>query len=100
MCGITGILCSDPHRLFEEWRLERMVRSISHRGPDGEGLYAEPGVALGHARLSIIDIQGGAQPIHNEDRSIWITYNGEVFNYLELRRYLEEAGHRFYTRTD
>jgi asparagine synthase (glutamine-hydrolysing) len=81
-------------------RLQNMVAAIGHRGPDGTGLHIEPGVGLGHARLSIIDLGGGAQPIHNEDQTVWITYNGEVFNYIELRRFLEERGHRFYTGTD
>jgi asparagine synthase (glutamine-hydrolysing) len=77
-----------------------MVSAIRHRGPDGSGFRVEPGVGLGHARLSIIDLAGGAQPVHNEDQTVWITYNGEVFNYVELRRMLEQRGHRFYTNTD
>lgn len=77
-----------------------MIRAIGHRGPDGTGLHIEPGVALGHARLSIIDIGGGAQPIHNADQTLWISYNGEVFNYIELRRWLEGRGHTFYTSSD
>jgi asparagine synthase (glutamine-hydrolysing) len=77
-----------------------MVAAINHRGPDGAGIHLEPGIGLGHARLSIIDLAGGAQPIHNEDSTVWITYNGEVFNYIELRRTLEAKGHRFYTTTD
>ena len=80
--------------------LERMVAAIHHRGPDGSGFHVEPGVGLGHARLSIIDLAGGAQPVHNEDQTVWISYNGEVFNYVELRRGLEMRGHRFYTHTD
>ena len=80
--------------------LERMVSAIRHRGPDGSGFHVEPGLGLGHARLSIIDLAGGAQPVHNEDCSIWISYNGEVFNYVELREWLERRGHRFYTNTD
>lgn len=77
-----------------------MVSAIRHRGPDGSGYHVEPGVSLGHARLSIIDLAGGTQPVHNEDQTVWITYNGEVFNYIELRRMLEQRGHRFYTNTD
>jgi asparagine synthase (glutamine-hydrolysing) len=77
-----------------------MIASIGHRGPDGTGFHIEPGVALGHARLSIIDLGGGAQPIHNGDETVWITYNGEIFNYIELRKWLEERGHKFYTHTD
>jgi asparagine synthase (glutamine-hydrolysing) len=100
MCGIAGIHYDDPARLADRGQLQRMVKAIDHRGPDGVGFHIEPGVALGHARLSIIDLGGGAQPIHNEDRTVWITYNGEVFNYIELRRMLEERGHRFYTSSD
>lgn len=77
-----------------------MIGALAHRGPDGSGLHIEPGVGLGHTRLSIIDVDGGAQPIHNETSSIWITYNGEIFNYVELRKGLEAKGHQFYTRTD
>jgi asparagine synthase (glutamine-hydrolysing) len=100
MCGIAGLYFHDGARLADTGLLARMTRSISHRGPDGDGQHIEPGVALGHARLSIIDLGGGAQPIHNEERTIWITYNGEVFNYVELRQFLEQRGHRFYTHTD
>jgi asparagine synthase (glutamine-hydrolysing) len=77
-----------------------MIAAIGHRGPDGTGFHIEPGVALGHARLSIIDLGGGAQPIHNGDETVWISYNGEIFNYIELRKWLEERGHKFYTHTD
>jgi len=77
-----------------------MVAAIRHRGPDDEGYFVAPGIGLGHARLSIIDVQGGKQPIHNEDESIWICYNGEVFNYIELREDLVKRGHSFYTSTD
>lgn len=80
--------------------LRRMVTAIRHRGPDGSGFHIEPGLGLGHARLSIIDLAGGAQPVHNEDHTVWISYNGEVFNYIELRRMLEQRGHGFYTKTD
>jgi asparagine synthase (glutamine-hydrolysing) len=100
MCGIAGVHFYDPARRPEQAELERMVRAIVHRGPDGTGFHCEPGIGLGHARLSIIDLAGGAQPIHNEDRTAWITYNGEIFNYVELRRFLETCGHRFYTNTD
>jgi asparagine synthase (glutamine-hydrolysing) len=73
---------------------------LRHRGPDGYGLYRDDHVGLGHARLSIIDLERGHQPIHNEDRSVWLTFNGEIFNYLELRRDLITRGHRFYTDGD
>ena len=100
MCGVVGIVPLDGHATPEREILQRMAAAIRHRGPDDEGYYVAPGVGLGHARLSIIDVQGGRQPIHNEDKSIWITYNGEIFNYIELRQDLETRGHRFYTETD
>ena len=80
--------------------LARMAGAISHRGPDGSGIYVDDQTGLAHTRLSIVDLAGGAQPIHNEDETLWIVYNGEVFNYPELRKELLERGHRFYTSTD
>jgi len=100
MCGITGLWFRDAQRGADRATLDRMIAAISHRGPDGTGVHLEPGVALGHARLSIIDLGGGAQPIHNGDETVWITYNGEVFNYVELRQELLARGHRFYTQSD
>jgi asparagine synthase (glutamine-hydrolysing) len=100
MCGIAGLHFADRGRVADAAMVARMTDSIAHRGPDGNGRHLEPGVALGHARLSIIDLGGGAQPIHNADQSIWITYNGEVFNYVELRAMLVERGHQFYTHSD
>lgn len=81
-------------------RLERMIHSLRHRGPDGYGFYHDHRVGLAHARLSIIDLATGDQPIHNETRSIYTIFNGEIFNYRELRRELEAQGHRFYTQSD
>ena len=99
MCGICGIITADigrrPTRV-----LKRMVLRLRHRGPDEYGLFEDEWASLGHARLSIIDLSTGSQPIHNEDGSLWIVYNGEVFNYLELREELLKEGHRFYTRSD
>jgi len=77
-----------------------MVGALYHRGPDESGFYLDDHVGLGHARLSIIDLPGGTQPIHNEDRSLWIVYNGETYNYPELRGQLQQKGHRFYTASD
>lgn len=79
-----------------------MLEPLYNRGPDGQGTYLDEShvAGLAHARLSIIDLAGGAQPIHNEDRTVWVTFNGEIFNYVELRAELEQAGHRFYTHTD
>ena len=100
MCGIAGIanlaVASPPQRQL----LERMIERTRHRGPDAFGFYGDEQVGLAHARLSIIDLAGGAQPIHNEDDTAWVVFNGEIFNYLELRRDLEQAGHRFYTHSD
>ena len=77
-----------------------MCETIVHRGPDDEGIYAEGGVGLGMRRLSIIDVAGGHQPVHNEDETVWIVFNGEIYNFPELRKELESRGHRFYTKTD
>lgn len=99
MCGIAGIIDFNHHEYMQDL-LQRMIGFLHHRGPDAAGLYMDQGVGLGHARLSIIDLAGGDQPIHNEDRSVWIVYNGEVFNYPELREDLIDRGHRFYTTTD
>lgn len=77
-----------------------MITALHHRGPDGYGFHREGQVGLAHARLSIIDLEGGGQPIHNEDRTVWVVFNGEIFNYIELRTALEGQGHRFYTHSD
>jgi asparagine synthase (glutamine-hydrolysing) len=100
VCGIAGFADLTPRGSHDAPDLARMIGAVSHRGPDGFGYHSEPGAGLAHARLSIIDLAGGAQPIHNEDRSVFVTFNGEIFNYVELREDLERAGHRFYTRTD
>jgi asparagine synthase (glutamine-hydrolysing) len=100
MCGIAGIATLTAGPAIEQAILERMIARIAHRGPDGQGYYTNDGVGLGHARLSIIDLAGGAQPIHNEDKSLWVVFNGEIFNYVELRAELEGRGHRFYTQSD
>ncbi len=99
MCGICGIITPDV-ALRPTRTLKRMVLRLRHRGPDEYGLFEDEWASLGHARLSIIDLSTGSQPIHNEDRRLWIVYNGEVFNYLELREDLLTRGHRFYTRSD
>ncbi|MEQ1851528.1 MAG: asparagine synthase (glutamine-hydrolyzing) [Chthoniobacteraceae bacterium] len=100
MCGIAGFI--DRSEPDASTMLGRMLALIRHRGPDGEGTLVEPdhGLAIGMRRLSIIDIEGGSQPIWNEDRSAAVVFNGEIYNYLELRRELESAGHSFRTRTD
>lgn len=100
MCGIAGILSFDGHDRPTDELLLSMAARIAHRGPDGSGLYRHGQIGLAHRRLSIIDLAGGAQPIHNEDRTLWLVFNGEIFNYLELRTELEAAGHHFYTHSD
>jgi asparagine synthase (glutamine-hydrolysing) len=105
MCGIGGFVesadAASPYGLDESRALvHRMCDVIRHRGPDDEGVLVQEGIALGMRRLSIIDLSTGHQPIHNEDRSVWIVFNGEIYNFRELRAQLEAAGHRFYTSTD
>ena len=99
MCGIAGIVGRE-NELVEVPTIQRMCRTITHRGPDDEGVYANRHVGLGMRRLSIIDLSGGHQPIHNEDKSLWVVFNGEIYNFAELRQGLEKQGHEFYTNTD
>ena len=77
-----------------------MTDAIAHRGPDGSGVWTAPGVGLGHRRLSIIDLEGGAQPMHSDDEALTLTFNGEIYNFMELRKELEAAGHAFQTHSD
>jgi asparagine synthase (glutamine-hydrolysing) len=100
MCGIAGIVSLGPTRDIEEARLLRMRETLQHRGPDGAGLWQEPGVGLTHRRLAIVDPSGGHQPMPNEDEQIWIVYNGEVYNHADLRPALEARGHRYRGRSD
>src|SRR5687767_15166126 len=99
MCGIVGIVNGESKRV-DDALLERMCNAIRHRGPDDDGFYINGAVGLGMRRLSIIDLAFGQQPIHNQDRSAWIVFNGEIYNYLELRAKLEKLGHTFYTNSD
>ena len=99
MCGIVGIVNSDRTDV-DQPLLTRMCDAISHRGPDDDGFYFNGPAGLGMRRLSIIDVKGGHQPIHNQDRSAWIVFNGEIYNYRELREKLEKLGHTFYTNSD
>ena len=99
MCGIAGVhnlvdRVVDPHMLRE------MIDALRHRGPDDVGIHIDRQTGLGHARLSIVDISGGSQPMHEGNRSLWITFNGEIFNHIELRDELIQKGHRFATRSD
>ena len=100
MCGIYGILTRDQSSSPNPFLLSRMGGVITHRGPDDEGRYLGRGVGLGMRRLSIIDLAGGHQPIANEDETVWVVCNGEIYNFHELRQRLEQKGHRFRTRTD
>lgn len=100
MCGIAGILNIAAGPAPAREALASMIQALHHRGPDGYGFFSDERCGLAHARLSIIDISGGDQPIHNEERSVWTVFNGEIFNYIELRQELEAQGHRFYTRSD
>ncbi len=100
MCGIAGIVATDGSAQAAHDTVGRMVSLLHHRGPDATGMYDDGLATLGHARLSIIDLEGGSQPVHNEDRSVWVVFNGEIFNYIELRRDLEGKGHIFYTHSD
>jgi asparagine synthase (glutamine-hydrolysing) len=97
MCGIAGIVNADPQR---EAVMRRMLDALQHRGPDGEGTYHDGHVTLGHRRLSIIDLAGGRQPLHNADKSVWLICNGEIYNYRELRQRLQRDGYQFLTHSD
>ena len=100
MCGIAGVLYSDSDRSVDSAVLKDMGDAIAHRGPDGEGYFRDRNVGLVHRRLSIIDLEGGRQPISNEDESIHVVFNGEIYNYRELRAELESQGHVFRTNSD
>jgi asparagine synthase (glutamine-hydrolysing) len=100
MCAICGIVFHDPSVAVDRQVLLNMRDRMTHRGPDGAGLFTDSGVGLGHRRLSIIDVEGGHQPISNEDDTIWIVFNGEIYNHDVLRRDLLGKGHRFRTKSD
>ena len=100
MCGIAGILHLDPDRSVTTGALRPMADAIAHRGPDAEGFYCDGPVGLAHRRLSIIDLEGGDQPMGNEDGTVQVVFNGEIYNYHRLREQLEQRGHRFATHSD
>ena len=110
MCGITGGYWLNPEKAISPTTLDRMVDVLEHRGPDDRGTRIEnytedvagavPGVALGFRRLSIIDLAGGHQPMCNEDGTVWLVFNGEIYNYRDLRKRLEGSGHQFKTDSD
>src|SRR6266550_3378696 len=99
MCGIAGIVNNNKSDVDQDL-LARMCAAIRHRGPDDDGFYIKGPVGLGMRRLAIIDLKSGQQPIHNQDRTAWIVFNGEIYNYRELREKLEKLGHEFYTDSD
>jgi asparagine synthase (glutamine-hydrolysing) len=101
MCGIAGFIRFSGHNEeSDQARLDGMVRTLLHRGPDEDGMAMQDGVAMGMRRLSIIDLAGGTQPIYNEDKTVWTVYNGEIYNFPELKKELARRGHRFATNTD
>jgi asparagine synthase (glutamine-hydrolysing) len=100
MCGIAGKFNFDRTRSVDRERLTAMTTAIAHRGPDADGFHIAEGIGLGHRRLSIIDLATGDQPLANEDSTVWVVFNGEIYNFAEVRAELERAGHRFRTHTD
>lgn len=100
MCGIAGVVWQDSTRPVAPALLEAMTNQLAHRGPDGAGFEYFPGAALGHRRLSIIDLAGGRQPLANEDQTVWVTFNGEIYNFADLTNDLLARGHVFRTRSD
>src|SRR6266511_2419032 len=100
MCGIAGQFLFDPRESVSRTDITRMCDTLIHRGPDDKGVYLKGPVGLGHRRLSIIDLDSGRQPIANEDRTEWVVFNGEIYNYVELREFLVGRGHIFSTATD
>ena len=100
MCGLCGVLNFDGETPVDREALAAMTATLQNRGPDDLGYYLEGPAGLGHRRLSIIDLETGHQPLANEDKTIWIVYNGELYNYPEIRNNLVKAGHRFATTSD
>ncbi len=100
MCGICGKVALGREQRVDPLIVKRMARTLAHRGPDDEGMHVDPQAVLGHTRLSIIDLNTGQQPICNEDRTVWVVYNGEIYNFRELRHELTARGHVFSTATD
>jgi len=100
MCGIAGMVAADALHPADARRVASMRDVMAHRGPDESGLHVDGSAVLGHRRLSIVDLAAGQQPLANEDHTVWITYNGEIYNHAQLRRELEAAGHVYRTRCD
>lgn len=100
MCGICGVVNYEYKKPVSKDLLKKMCDVMAHRGPNDEGYYTDKYIGLGHRRLSILDLSGGHQPMHNEDKTVWVVFNGEIYNYKELRHKLEQKGHQFYTHCD
>src|SRR5512132_2585926 len=100
MCGIAGIVAADRLHADERARLTDMRDVLSHRGPDDAGMFTDAQGGLAHRRLSIVDLASGHQPLANEDETIWIVFNGEIYNHRDIRAELEAAGHRYRTQSD
>ena len=100
MCGICGVVNSDVENNVEHQLLKKMCDVIYHRGPDDDGVYLNQNIGLGMRRLSIIDLATGKQPISNENKNVWIVFNGEIYNHKEVRQELESRGYKFSTNTD
>ncbi len=101
MCGIYGIVYKNPERAVEADLLRKMGRVLNHRGPDYNGIWTHNNAGLGHTRLSIIDLSPlGNQPMTNENQTVWVTFNGEIYNFPEIKEYLLARGHQFRSRTD
>jgi asparagine synthase (glutamine-hydrolysing) len=100
MCGIAGRFNFDSHHAVDPQRLRAMTGILAHRGPDAEGFHVGRGIGLGHRRLSVIDLSTGDQPLANEDHTVWVVFNGEIYNFAEIRSELQRHGHRFRTTGD
>jgi asparagine synthase (glutamine-hydrolysing) len=100
MCGIAGIVSTAGEDRIDPATIHRMCQAMVHRGPDDEGIFVKDAVGFGMRRLSIIDLAGGHQPVFNEDRSVWVVFNGEIYNFPQLRKDLQSRGHRLSTHTD
>lgn len=96
MCGLAGYISNNPNKEI----IKKMTDKIKHRGPDGEGFYVDDNIALGHRRLAIIDIEAGSQPMYNEEKTLVVVFNGEIYNYKDLKKQLEKKGHKFQTNSD
>ena len=100
MCGFAGIASASVNEKVDKRIVHKMSELLYHRGPDDSGFYFDSGIGIGHRRLSIIDVSGGNQPLSNEDRSVWVSFNGEIYNFQELKNRLISLGHQFKTNCD